>query len=120
MAFERLMMKRGIVDVHEDQPRYVISIAARLVNVHPQTLRQYERFGLIEPKRTEGKIRLYSDRDLDRIRCVQRLVSELGVNLAGAEVILNMRERMLELSQQLDELQARLEENSGSCTKLSD
>ena len=86
----------------EDEPRYVISVAAQLLQVHPQTLRLYEREGLIEPGRSRGRIRLYSDRDIERIRLMQRLTTELGVNLAGAEVILNMRELILELQEQLD------------------
>src|SRR5205823_12514201 len=78
----------------EDRPRYVISVAAQILGVHPQTLRLYEREGLVEPKRTGGKIRLYSERDIEKIRCVMRLTNDLGVNLAGAEAILYMRERM--------------------------
>src|SRR5947209_17348386 len=86
--------------VHEDeQPRYVISIAAQILGVHPQTLRLYEREGLVEPQRSGGKIRLYSERDIDRVRFIMRLTNDLGVNLAGAEAIMNMRERMLRMHQ---------------------
>ena len=73
---------------------YVISIAARIVGMHAQTLRQYERIGLVEPKRSRGNIRLYSQADVARLRQVQRLINDLGVNLAGVEVILRMNERM--------------------------
>lgn len=73
---------------------YVISIAARMCGVHPQTLRHYERIGLISPARTGGNIRLYSDEDIQRLHQVQRLIDELGVNLAGVEVIMNMTDRM--------------------------
>jgi MerR family transcriptional regulator/heat shock protein HspR len=92
-----------------DQPRYVISVAAQMLGVHPQTLRLYEREGLIEPKRTGGKIRLYSERDIERIRCIMRLTNDLGVNLAGAETILNMRERMVQLREELERLKMRME-----------
>lgn len=98
----------------EDQPRYVISVASQILGVHPQTLRLYEREGLVEPKRTGGKIRLYSERDIEKVRSVMRLTNELGVNLAGAEAILNMRDRMLELHREMErmrrEMEARIEE----------
>src|SRR5438132_13624079 len=87
---------------HDDQPRYVISIAAQILGVHPQTLRLYEREGLVEPQRSGGKIRLYSERDIDRVRFIMRLTNDLGVNLAGAEAIMNMRERMLSMPQEID------------------
>jgi MerR family transcriptional regulator/heat shock protein HspR len=74
--------------------RYTISVAAELVNVHQQTLRHYERIGLIEPVRGKGEIRYYSPDDIDQILQIRRLVEELGVNLAGVEVILHMREQM--------------------------
>lgn len=82
-----------------DEPMFVISVAARLVEMHPQTLRYYERAGLLKPTRSRGRIRLYSQRDIDRLRKIARLVEDLGVNLAGVEVILNLTER-LELFQQ--------------------
>jgi MerR family transcriptional regulator/heat shock protein HspR len=93
----------------KDQPRYVISVAAQILGVHPQTLRLYEREGLVEPKRTGGKIRLYSERDLERIRCIMRLTNDLGVNLAGAEAILNMRERILHLREEFERMRMRME-----------
>src|SRR4051794_26506939 len=92
-----------------EEPRYVISVAAQLLQVHPQTLRLYEREGLIEPSRSRGKIRLYSDRDIERLRMMQRLTTELGVNLAGAEVIMNMRDLIMELQQQLAEIRRELD-----------
>ena len=94
---------------HEDEPRYVISVAAQLLQVHPQTLRLYEREGLIEPGRSRGRIRLYSDRDIERLRMMQRLTNDLGVNLAGAEVILNMRESILDLQRELAEIRRELD-----------
>jgi MerR family transcriptional regulator/heat shock protein HspR len=94
-----------------DTPVYVISIAARIVGMHAQTLRQYERLGLVEPKRTGGNIRMYSQADIARMRQIQRLVNDLGVNLAGVEVILRMSEKMqameAELQRLRDELQRR-------------
>jgi MerR family transcriptional regulator/heat shock protein HspR len=91
-----------------DEPCYVISVAAKLVDLHPQTLRRYEEIGLIKPARASGR-RLYSTRDLERLRKINRLVSDLGVNLAGVEVILNMSERMEYLQKEMDRMQAELE-----------
>ena len=93
----------------EDRPRYVISVAAEILHLHPQTLRLYEREGLVEPRRTGGKIRLYSERDLDRIRRITRLTNELGVNLAGADIIMEMRERILEMRQEIDRMRRQME-----------
>lgn len=84
-----------------DEPYYVISVAARLVNLHPQTLRHYEALGLVVPQRSRGNIRLYSPRDIERLRKITRLTQELGVNLAGVEIILR-------LSEQLEALQSEL------------
>jgi MerR family transcriptional regulator/heat shock protein HspR len=94
--------------IDEDEPLYVISIAARIVGMHAQTLRQYERVGLVEPKRTRGNIRLYSRADVARLRQVQRLINDLGVNLAGVEVILRMGERMQAMEREMDALRAQL------------
>lgn len=88
--------------------RFTISVAAELVNVHQQTLRHYERLGLVEPVRGKGEIRYYSTEDVERAQQIRRLVDELGVNLAGVEVILNMRDQMerlrLEASTLIEEL----------------
>ncbi|MGQ9675243.1 MAG: heat shock protein transcriptional repressor HspR [Chloroflexota bacterium] len=92
-----------------DEPCYVISIAAKMVNMHPQTLRYYERLGLVEPSRTQGRIRLYSDRDIHKLQHIQRLMSELGVNLAGVEVIMNMTERIYQMENEMKQMQARME-----------
>jgi MerR family transcriptional regulator/heat shock protein HspR len=86
----------------DDRPRYMISVAAELVGMHPQTLRVYEEKGLVRPKRTAGNTRLYSEADLDRLRLIQRLTTELGLNLAGVEAV-------LELEEQLGRMQARME-----------
>lgn len=79
--------------MHERR-RYTISVAAELVSVHQQTLRHYERLGLIEPHRGKGEIRYYSPQDIEKIQQIRRLIEDLGVNLAGVEVILNMRDQM--------------------------
>ena len=86
----------------DDRPLYVISVAAELVDMHPQTLRLYERKGLIEPSRSSGQTRLYSQRDIDHLREIRRLTQELGVNLAGVEEIIRLR-------RQLDQLQGNME-----------
>lgn len=96
-------------DAEFDEPCYVISIVARMVGMHAQTLRQYERIGLIEPKRTPGNIRMYSPADVARLRTVQRLIADLGVNLAGVEVILQMRERMQAMEEELERLRREIQ-----------
>jgi len=95
-------------DPDRDEPCYVISIVAKLVDLHPQTLRRYEEKGLIRPARASGR-RLYSLRDIERVRRINRLVNDLGVNLAGVEVILNMSERMRSLEKEMDRMQAEFE-----------
>jgi len=92
----------------ENEPRYVISIAARMVGVQTHTLRYYERIGVIEPSRSRGNIRLYSERDIAQLRRVKTLMDDLGVNLAGVEVIMRMVQRMLELQNQVRELESEL------------
>jgi MerR family transcriptional regulator, heat shock protein HspR len=87
-----------------DMACFVISVAARLLNVHPQTLRYYERAGLISPSRSRGNIRLYSTRDIERAQQIKRLIEDLGVNLAGVEVIMKLTERIRDLEQELDGL----------------
>ena len=87
----------------QDEPCYVISVAAKLVDLHPQRLRYYDRIGLLKPSRTAGRIRLYSQRDIEVLRKISRLTEDLGVNLAGVEVILNMTRRIQELQRQLEQ-----------------
>jgi MerR family transcriptional regulator/heat shock protein HspR len=96
------------VEMDQDEPCYVISVAAKLVDLHPQTLRRYEEIGLVKPARASGR-RLYSPRDLERLRKINRLVNDLGVNLAGVEVILNMSKRMEYLQKEMDRMQAEFE-----------
>jgi MerR family transcriptional regulator/heat shock protein HspR len=88
-----------------DEPCYVISVAAKLVAMHPQTLRYYDKIGLIRPSRTSGRMRLYSQQDVDTLRKVARLTEDLGVNLAGVEVVLNMSRHIEELQSELMALQ---------------
>ena len=92
----------------ESEPRYVIGIAARMVGVQTHTLRYYERIGIIEPRRSRGNIRLYSNGDITRLRQAKTLMDDLGVNLAGVEVILRMLKRMAELQSRLDEVELNL------------
>ena len=96
-------------DSDEKEPRYVISIAARMVGVRTHTVRYYERIGIIEPSRSRGNIRLYSESDIAQLRRVKALMDDLGVNLAGVEVIMRMVQRMLKLQNQVQELESELE-----------
>jgi MerR family transcriptional regulator/heat shock protein HspR len=94
----------------DDRPRYMISVAADLVGMHPQTLRIYEGKGLVRPRRTPGNTRLYSDRDLERLRLIQRLTTELGLNLAGVEMVLALRDEVDRLNRRIDALHNQLRE----------
>lgn len=103
-----------------DEPCYVISVAAKLVELHPQTLRYYERLGLVVPSRSRGRVRLYSQRDIERLQRIARLIDELGVNLAGVEVILNMSERMEQMQQEMEAVRAELEAEINRLRQLLD
>ena len=92
---------------HQDLGWYVISVAARLLEVHPQTLRYYERAGLLRPSRSKGNIRLYSESDIEQARQIKRLIDDLGVNLAGVEVILRLTDRIRRLEEELAEHRTR-------------
>ena len=94
----------------EDEPVYTISIAARMVSMHAQTLRYYERVGLINPSRTSGRIRLYSARDIERLKMVQVYIKDLGVNLAGVEVLLRMTEHLNQMGRQMAKMQTSYED----------
>ncbi len=97
-----------------DEPLYLISVVAKVLSIHPQTLRQYEREGLIEPSRTDGKIRLYSQRDIDRIKLILRLTRDMGVNLAGVDVILKLKNQLQEFELLIEELRLELSKNKNS------
>ncbi len=93
-----------------ERPRYMISVAADLVGMHPQTLRIYEAKGLVRPKRTAGNTRLYSDADLDRLRLIQRLTTELGLNLAGVETVLRLEDEVKRLQARMQRLERQMRE----------
>src|SRR5919201_4526913 len=92
----------------DDRPRYMISVAAELVGMHPQTLRIYENKGLVRPKRTRGNTRLYSEGDLERLKLIQRLTNELGLNLAGVEVVIRLEDELRKAHERIERLQQRL------------
>src|ERR1051325_7659086 len=93
---------------------YMISSVAEQYGLHPQTLRLYEREGLLKPSRSEGNTRLYTDDDLERLEVILHLTRDLGVNLAGVEIILNMREKMSEMQSQIEEFIATLNQEFAS------
>lgn len=88
--------------IDSNEPVYLISIAARLCDLHPQTLRLYERLGLVRPARVSSKNRMYSEADVERLRQIQRLTQELGVNLAGVEVILDLLDKMQKMQENME------------------
>lgn len=94
---------------HYDEPVYLISIVSKILDIHPQTLRQYERENLITPSRSNGRIRLYSQRDIDRIKLILRLTRELGVNLAGVDIILRLKENVDAMEREIAELRHEVE-----------
>ena len=100
-------MADGTVD---DRPRYMISVAADLVGMHPQTLRIYEQKGLVRPRRTNGNTRLYSERDLERLRVIQRLTTELGLNLAGVEHVIRLEDELQRMRARLDRMEREMRE----------
>ena len=91
-----------------ERPRYMISVAADLVGMHPQTLRLYESKGLVRPGRTAGGTRLYSENDLERLRLIQRLTTELGLNLAGVEQVLRMQDELNRMRARMDRMEREL------------
>lgn len=98
-------MNRGNFDT---EPRYVISVAARMLETQTYTLRYYERVGIIEPHRSRGNVRLYSDRDIALLQRVKRLVDDMGINLPGVEVILRMMEHVEEMQKELEQAQQEI------------
>jgi MerR family transcriptional regulator, heat shock protein HspR len=95
------------------EPRYVISIAARMVGSETHTLRYYEKIGLVQPYRSEGNIRYYSESDIEQLRQIKRLVNDLGVNPAGVEVVIRMAKMVSEMQVQITRLTEQLETNKG-------
>ena len=100
-------------DLYNTEPRYVISVAARMLDMQTHTLRYYERVGVIEPSRSRGNVRLYSDRDIAIIQRVKSLVDDMGINLPGVEVILRMMERVGELQDELEQAQIEIKKLRG-------
>ena len=92
----------------DERPRYMISVAADLVGMHPQTLRIYEAKGLIRPKRTSGNTRLYSEADVERLRLIQQLTTELGLNLAGVEQVLHMQDEIARMRRRLERFEREM------------
>ncbi|AEI14806.1 transcriptional regulator, MerR family [Flexistipes sinusarabici DSM 4947] len=98
----------------KNRPLYMISVVAEILGIHPQTLRQYERLGLIKPSRTIGNTRLYSEEDIEQIKFILTLTKDLGVNLAGVEVVLNMKRQLEETQKQLDLLRDFIRKHADS------
>jgi MerR family transcriptional regulator/heat shock protein HspR len=94
----------------DDRPRYMISVAADLVGMHPQTLRIYESKGLIRPKRTAGNTRLYSEADIERLRLIQTLTNDLGLNLAGVEQVMHLQDEVERMRRTLDRMEREMRE----------
>jgi len=91
-----------------NEPVYLISIVSSMLNIHPQTLRQYERDGLIKPSRTQGRMRLYSQCDIDKMKMILRLTRDLGVNIAGIDIILRLKEQMEQMELEIEDLKNEL------------
>ncbi|SFV74960.1 HspR, transcriptional repressor of DnaK operon [hydrothermal vent metagenome] len=103
--------------VHDyDEPVYLISVVSKILDIHPQTLRQYERENLITPSRSNGRIRLYSQRDIDKIKLILRLTRELGVNLAGVDIILRLKENIDTMENEIEELKSELAKEKNTHT----
>ena len=95
-----------------DEPVYLISVEATMLDIHPQTLRQYEREGLVEPSRTQGRMRLYSQRDIERMKLILRLTRQMGVNLAGVDLVLQLKEQIDEMQKEMDILREELRKSN--------
>ena len=98
----------------ESRSRYVISVAAKMVGIEAHVLRYYEKLGLIQPERTQGRIRLYSEDDIARLHYIKILICDCGVNPAGAEVALRLMQRMQEMQHQIEEMEKRIREIAGA------
>jgi MerR family transcriptional regulator/heat shock protein HspR len=105
------MSDRGVTD--RGRPLYMIGVVAEMLDVHPQTLRFYEKKGLVRPSRTEGQTRTYSAEDVEELARLLRLTRDLGVNLAGVEIVLKMRRRMLDMQKQIEDLVSYVRETGG-------
>ena len=105
-----LVRRTRASDMSDNTPRYMISVAADLVGMHPQTLRIYETKGLVTPQRTAGNTRLYSDADLERLRLIQQLTTELGLNLAGVEHVIRLEEQIRRMQRTMERLEREMRE----------
>ena len=101
-----------------EEPVYLISVVAKVLTIHPQTLRQYEREGLVRPSRTDGKMRLYSQRDIDKIKMIQRLTRDLGVNLAGVDIIMQLKDKLDEYEALIENLRTEVNTLSKKSTQI--
>jgi MerR family transcriptional regulator/heat shock protein HspR len=105
----------------EDEPCFTIGVVHQMLGLHPQTLRHYERLGLVRPHRSDGKIRMYSAKDLERIALIKRWIDEFGVNLAGVEVMLKMQESMELLRSELErQIKEQRDQYEGEIRRLKD
>jgi MerR family transcriptional regulator, heat shock protein HspR len=104
------MGAKPVGNMMDGQGRYMISVAAELVGMHPQTLRIYEQKGLVRPTRTAGNTRLYSDADLERLRLIQQLTTELGLNLAGVEMVLRLEDQLSRMQRRLERVEREMNE----------
>lgn len=102
-----------VKEIYDTEPRYVISVAARMLDMQTHTLRYYEKVGIIRPRRSRGNVRLYSDRDIALLQRVKALVADMGINLPGVEVILRMMERMNEMQNELEQARDELKKRRG-------
>ncbi len=103
-----------------NSPKYMISIASEILNLHPQTLRQYERLGLVVPCRVDGKNRLYSENDIERLQLIKTLTQKQGVNLAGVEIILNMQEQITLLNKKILQIGTNIQSKYGEDMSIMD
>ena len=104
----------------DSEPRYVISVAARIVGIETHTLRYYESVGLVQPYRSKGNIRYYSEADIERLRHVKTLMGELGINLAGVEVVIRMAGKMAEMQHRIKEMEAEIQQLKQAQTPEAD
>jgi MerR family transcriptional regulator/heat shock protein HspR len=118
MAARRVRSSRTRVQVSTDRGVFMISVAAELAEMHPQTLRMYEARGLIEPKRSPKGTRLYSQEDVERLRRIQEMTAELGMNLAGVERVFELEEQLQSMARKVAALQARANELSAEVQRL--
>lgn len=102
-----------------EEPVFLISVVAKILSIHPQTLRQYEKEGLLTPGRTDGQMRLYSQKDIDKIKTILRLTRDLGVNLAGVDIILRLKDKLDELDSMVEELQSSIDKQNNKKNSIS-